>query len=112
MRLDNDFQDDQVSPKNSSSQNSDQPLRRHQAQDEKYKSLLGSFKRKHRDRLSDEDEEVSQGEYLSRSEQKQRDKDENNERKARELGHKLNKVIWILIVLIIFTYLVMRFVNF
>lgn len=112
MRLDNDFQDDQVSSKNNSSQNSDQPLRRHQAQDEKYKSLLGSFKRKHRDKTSDVDEKINQSEYLSRSEQKRRDKDENNERKARELGQKLNKVIWILVVLIIFTYLVMKFVNF
>ena len=29
-----------------------------------------------------------------------------------ELGKKLNKVIWILIGLIIITYLIMRFVNF
>ncbi|HJD09097.1 MAG TPA: hypothetical protein H9918_04785 [Candidatus Ligilactobacillus faecavium] len=55
---------------------------------------------------------ANDNEVLSRSEQKRRDQDEENERKAQLLGKKLNKVIWILIGLIIITYLIMRFVNF
>ena len=47
---------------------------------------------------------------LFRSQKKHQD--EENERKAQLLGKKLNKVIWILIGLIIITYLIMRFVNF
>lgn len=110
MHLNNDFQDDQKSITDSSIEDDNQPLRRHQAQDEEYKSLFGSFKKK-RGVLVDDEKKVQNG-SLSRIEQKQRDKDANNELKARRLGKKLNKVIWTLIGLIVLTYLIMKFVNF
>ena len=86
----------------------DKKLRRHQAADEKSNSFLERFRHPQRSqKIVANDNEV-----LSRSEQKRRNQDEENERKAQLLGKKLNKVIWILIGLIIITYLIMRFVNF
>ena len=86
----------------------EEKLRRHQAADEKSNSFLERFRHPQRSqKIVANDNEV-----LSRSEQKRRDQDEENERKAQLLGKKLNKVIWILIGLIIITYLIMRFVNF
>ncbi len=86
----------------------DKKLRRHQAIDENESSFLTRFRKAdHSEKTNTSDEEI-----LSRAEQKKRDQDEENERKARLLGKKLNKVIWILIGLIIITYLIMRFVNF
>ena len=86
----------------------DKKLRRHQAIDENESSFLTRFRKAyHSEKTNTNDEEI-----LSRAEQKKRDQDEENERKARLLGKKLNKVIWILIGLIIITYLIMRFVNF
>lgn len=83
-------------------------LRRHQAIDESENSFLSRFRKADRSQRTG----ASNDEILSRAEQKKRDQDEENERKARLLGKKLNKVIWILIGLIIITYLIMRFVNF
>ena len=86
----------------------EEKLRRHRAADEKSNSFLERFRHPQRSqKIVANDNEV-----LSRSEQKRRDQDEENERKAQLLGKKLNKVIWILIGLIIITYLIMRFVNF
>ena len=82
-------------------------LRRHQAADEKSNSFLERFRHLQRSPKVVKDD----NEFLSRSEQKKH-QDEENERKAQLLGKKLNKVIWILIGLIIITYLIMRFVNF
>ena len=86
----------------------DKRLRRHQAIDESENSFLTRLRKAdHSERTITNDDEI-----LSRAEQKKRDQDEENERKARLLEEKLNKVIWILIGLIIITYLIMRFVNF
>lgn len=81
-------------------------LKRHQADDEQAR-FWNKFKRKQPEKNQSEPME-----QYSRVAQKQRDIDEENERKTRELGKKLNKVIFILIGLIVITYLIMRFVNF
>lgn len=83
-------------------------LHRHQAADEKNNSFLERFRHPQRSQKVVEDD----NEVLSRSEQNKRHQDEENERKAQLLGKKLNEIIWILIGLIIITYLIMRFVNF
>lgn len=110
MQLNNDFQDDHKSAIDNLTEDENQPLRRHQAQDEKDKSLFGSLKKKRNVPVNEE--KNIQNNYLSRVEHKKRDKDVNDELKAQRLGKKLNKIIWVLIGLIVLTYLVMRFVNF
>lgn len=96
-------------PSFTSEPDENETLKRHQASDEKQNSILERIKKHNRQR---EQSQVDEQDSFSRIEQKKRDKDEENERKAQELGKKLNKVIWILLGLIVLTYLIMRFVNF
>lgn len=86
----------------------EEKLRRHQAIDESENSFLTRLRKiKHSPRITHDSSRIR-----SRSEQKKRDQEEENEFKAQLLGKKLNKAIWVLIGLIIITYLIMRFVNF
>lgn len=84
-------------------------LRRHQASDEKQNSILERIKKRNKQR---DRSQVNEQDNFSRIEQNKRDKAEEDERKAQLLGKKLNKVIWILLGLIVLTYLIMRFINF
>lgn len=92
----------------------EEPLRRHQARDEKnalWKNIKNKLNQKNKTTAPLEEPE-SKEEELSRVSQRQKNIDEENERKAQALGKKLNRAIYILIGLIVLTYLFMRFVNF
>ncbi|MGX5377170.1 hypothetical protein ACWCL1_02700 [Ligilactobacillus sp. LYQ135] len=92
----------------------EEPLRRHQARDEKnalWKNIKNKLNQKNKTTAPLEEPE-SKEEELSRVSQRQKSIDEENERKAQVLGKKLNRAIYILIGLIVLTYLFMRFVNF
>lgn len=58
-------------------------------------------------RQPDEDEPLP-----TREEQRVAERQAVSDEKARRLGRKLNKVILVLVILIVLTYLFMRFVNF
>lgn len=52
------------------------------------------------------------GPLPTREEQRAAERQAVSDEKARRLGRKLNKVILVLVILIVLTYLFMRFVNF
>ena len=95
----------------------EKPLRRSQAQDDDISNLWKKIGKKSKDDFEsendlDENNNEENEENLSRVDQIKRQKIKDTELKTKALSRKLNAVIFILIGLIILTYLIMRFVNF
>lgn len=95
----------------------EKPLRRSQAQDDDISNLWKKIGKKSKDDFEsendlDENNNEENEENLSRVDQIKRQKIKDTECKTKALSRKLNAVIFILIGLIILTYLIMRFVNF
>lgn len=93
----------------------DERLRRHQHEefDQEWDAVQGEQTEHLRRQTPGWARQADEGEPLpTREEQRLAERQATNDEKARRLGHKLNRVILVLVILIILTYLFMRFVNF